>query len=621
MIYVINKLVDKNGNYYPNYYKTSDGKYYDITLTLIEKEYYYLIGLGDKKNQDGEGKQKGGVNKKKKEKKEEEVEEEEVKEEEVKESQKEREERELREKTLSDYLTTAQSCTHIRDILQKVAIQSFSKNYTKAQIKKDLAEILSNKDTFIRVKSLNGKKDYGYNFSKIPINQIKQLLDAVIVGGSKLDIMTQFSGFNYKNDEMNTSKVAYCINIYCYRFAKFDGVGKQRQECLTCKNWFVYKKPGTTIPKGRQSMGFNVKYEDGAQFTKQWYLYSESDKNFITKNVKYSGKIELTPEEILEKKTKRVTKGPVKKQFKNQTILVNDTLPVFDIIETVNFTLIPRYFTVKAEPVILSYSSMCYNNFTKSYWYDEKNKKQITERLDGIKDTDRNKYKFTYISPSNGNPLPIQINNKNYSCELKESHTTYPSDIVELDHKDGNHFNNKISNVMPLCKICHGIKTALQNDKGIASEGTKIKKGIEEHLKNKEDQVKTISNIIDKLTDNIYDDVLNFDKTVDIIIPGNIKQTITGFNNDGTPIFNEEITHHRYGTKSMIIESFLIEKIDKMKEDIRSFKITKDEDEDEEDEEEEKASDESVVSVQNNTGNELEDVENQVIDNNYNINM
>jgi len=36
--------------------------------------------------------------------------------------------------------------------------------------------------------------------------------------------------------------------------------------------------------------------------------------------------------------------------------------------------------------------------------------------------------------------------------------------VLELDHIDGNHFNNIPSNVMTLCKICHAYKSHLNGD-------------------------------------------------------------------------------------------------------------------------------------------------------------
>ena len=63
------------------------------------------------------------------------------------------------------------------------------------------------------------------------------------------------------------------------------------------------------------------------------------------------------------------------------------------------------------------------------------------------------------------------VPHKKTYCENNDGHlgflctsTIHFSGNLELDHKDGNHFNNIQSNVMTLCKICHSYKSHLNGD-------------------------------------------------------------------------------------------------------------------------------------------------------------
>jgi hypothetical protein len=123
----------------------------------------------------------------------------------------------------------------------------------------------------------------------------------------------------------------------------------------------------------------------------------------------------------------------------------------------------------------VAYTNLCYNNYNKSYWGKTKVK------VNG--DTINNKHIFTYIPKSSKeevdrgikhNPEPVLIDNKLYECELMRPWYSYGKGIVEIDHKDGDHHNNTLPNIMPLCKICHGIKTDKQQDKA-GGEGENFK--------------------------------------------------------------------------------------------------------------------------------------------------
>jgi 5-methylcytosine-specific restriction endonuclease McrA len=63
----------------------------------------------------------------------------------------------------------------------------------------------------------------------------------------------------------------------------------------------------------------------------------------------------------------------------------------------------------------------------------------------------------------------ITFHKKNY-CENKDSvlgfkcpldperYSEFPSDIYDMDHKDGNHHNNTTENLITICKVCHARK-------------------------------------------------------------------------------------------------------------------------------------------------------------------
>jgi hypothetical protein len=69
-------------------------------------------------------------------------------------------------------------------------------------------------------------------------------------------------------------------------------------------------------------------------------------------------------------------------------------------------------------------------------------------------------------------PLPYNVKSikKDY-CENNDGHLGFPctstihyGGILELDHIDGQHYNNVPSNIQTLCKICHAYKGYLNGD-------------------------------------------------------------------------------------------------------------------------------------------------------------
>jgi len=131
-------------------------------------------------------------------------------------------------------------------------------------------------------------------------------------------------------------------------------------------------------------------------------------------------------------------------------------------------TIVEIYASYKY--VKASYTNMCHNNFNPTYWGPTKVK------INGstIKDV----VPFTYIPKSSKeerlnnikhSPEPVIIDGKPYECELMRQWNKYGKGLIEVDHKDGDHHNNTLSNIAPLCKICHGIKTDKQQDKSAGS--------------------------------------------------------------------------------------------------------------------------------------------------------
>ena len=75
-----------------------------------------------------------------------------------------------------------------------------------------------------------------------------------------------------------------------------------------------------------------------------------------------------------------------------------------------------------------------------------------------------------------GKPLTGIKNHKKKYCENKdgllgflcpldpERYDDLPGDVYDMDHKDGDHFNNKPENVQTLCKVCHAMKGRRKGD-------------------------------------------------------------------------------------------------------------------------------------------------------------
>ena len=86
------------------------------------------------------------------------------------------------------------------------------------------------------------------------------------------------------------------------------------------------------------------------------------------------------------------------------------------------------------------------------------------------------KYRKTYCENTDGRlgfTCTYTPPSKEQLASMKNVETTFKG-WLQVDHKDGNHRNNKQSNLQTLCACCHTIKTAMNKD--YATPGRKTRK-------------------------------------------------------------------------------------------------------------------------------------------------
>ena len=52
----------------------------------------------------------------------------------------------------------------------------------------------------------------------------------------------------------------------------------------------------------------------------------------------------------------------------------------------------------------------------------------------------------------------------------------FPSDIYDMDHRDGNHHNNTPENLITICKVCHARKGKESGDFNSQKDSSRIHK-------------------------------------------------------------------------------------------------------------------------------------------------
>ena len=88
-----------------------------------------------------------------------------------------------------------------------------------------------------------------------------------------------------------------------------------------------------------------------------------------------------------------------------------------------------------------------------------------------------------------------------FTCPMDKSrYNEFPSDIYDMDHKDGDHFNNTPENLITICKICHARKGKEQGDFNSQKKSSmKPKKEITNSAKKETFDMSSLSNIINDL--------------------------------------------------------------------------------------------------------------------------
>jgi len=64
-----------------------------------------------------------------------------------------------------------------------------------------------------------------------------------------------------------------------------------------------------------------------------------------------------------------------------------------------------------------------------------------------------------------------------FKCPMDpERYSEFPSDIYDMDHKDGNHHNNTLENLITICKVCHARKGKESGDFSSQKNSSRIHK-------------------------------------------------------------------------------------------------------------------------------------------------
>lgn len=447
-VYVTNSGFNDKGELYPNYiYMIEDGKYvyYDTDTSPIKPENYYIYNIID--SMTGSGiKQIGGVDKPKKSTKQSKKADKPDKQPKPSVSFKDEpeikvmEEVKQKEDDKNKIEDTGTKIKLLHKIFSEISILDFSKLNVSASnimpqeyidkysfLKSTI--FMNNIEEYIGL-LINGIIKVGeiyYSFNGKDLDRFIQFYKTAVLIDDNTSLDMYFGSKSFRN--------AYCINYNCYRTSTRNNIGAQRQECGPC----------TSLKKNR---------------------VEEPDKIWA----------EVAGVNIQFTDTKKTING---KRYKCKEI------------------------SCGKKDVKVSYDKMCFNNYNASYWGDHKKRSDGYVRFDG--DTQQAnfnntlqtafKYKIRELTPNekiraatgevvlirgkqSGYEDDVKLlgNDQRYLCELTAQFQKYLPGVIELDHIDGNHKDNKIENIMPLCRICHSLKTYLAGDKGTSKESKVAKK-------------------------------------------------------------------------------------------------------------------------------------------------
>lgn len=436
IVYVTNCGFNNNGELYPNYLYITKGNiktYYDVDNVEIKPEDYHkyniIISIG------GSGVvQKGGMNENVKKKKKEkpispavQI----IPHEEIKEPEPVALEQKI-DDSINVMQDTANKVRLLHNIFSKISIFNFyNLNITESGVNLQgyidkfsflvPIQFMSDDVKYIEylINSIIKVGDTYYCFKNTDIKRFVEFYDKAVIIKKMQSLDIYFASKKARN--------AYCINYNCYRISTRDNIGAQRQECNKCT-----KNKADKIVKP---------------------LTADVDGLDIQLN-----------------KTKKTIDGKI-----------------YDCIE----------ISCGEIKVGSSYDKMCFNNYNASYWDKKTVRSDGYKRVDGdtlqpdfntneqtmfkykirgLTETERKKEREGKTVLIRGLPagyvgdVKLFNNEKRYLCEMTYPFQSYLPGTIELDHVSGNHKDNTIDNIMPLCRICHSLKTYLAGDKGTGKD-------------------------------------------------------------------------------------------------------------------------------------------------------
>ena len=478
MIYIINYDIDKYGRYYSNYYINNDDInniiYYDRYLNVIDPKNYGNFNIKPMKHIAGAG-QYGGIGRKV-------------------------------DPLAAKYPLPsmpvlfsgeqATKWTTIATMLRDLSIPLIGKNLItklpnsarkselwKKEKNKDgedvdvfvgdayskiLFNLLTMPDMIIKYTYKDTQIGKYYSFSKINKPALTEFIRYII----------HKSGNESQKAFVAENKAVKCLNFFCCRFAKFDKGVKQRQECNSCDAYRL--DPTKSVPSGWQ-----IEYEQGKKgdIEINYVIAIRQDVVCCYTSMCHNN---FNPSYWIKKDGSKL-------DVKINGKTINEVNELYKGDETINIEgktvdELNKLYNEGWKKYIFSYSKPIFEERKITGKVPKtKTKAKKDDDDDGDKGEDEKEEKKDYIRDEYGNlifieatekqkewkkvlkgRLPLQeiiIDGKPYRCELSRSYKSYGNGIIELDHKDGEHHNNVITNIDPLCKICHGIKTDQQKDK------------------------------------------------------------------------------------------------------------------------------------------------------------